>query len=110
MATATVLSIPHSLEGNNIEPHYKVGKSCSAGTGQGQAKVGNGGRVGRVGRIEIHTQVRNLDPSNPFESYFTQPPSHRVSPTLIQSRNSFKQGPKCVLQVLYSLIEMPKLK
>ena len=31
-------------------------------------KVGNGGRVGRVGRVEFLTRVRNPDPSNPFES------------------------------------------
>ena len=31
-------------------------------------KVEIGGQVGRVGRVEFLTWVRNLDPSNPFES------------------------------------------
>ena len=32
------------------------------------SRVGNGGRVGRVGRVKLGIRVGNLDPSNPFGS------------------------------------------
>ena len=34
----------------------------------GRSRVGNGGRVGRVGRVKLGIRVGNLDPSNPFGS------------------------------------------